>query len=151
LVTPLKLRQFFTAKMMLGIGLAFSEALLLMAAVGKLFAAPVILIAVLLIGSLMVTGVAFFIAAFASGFMSVLSWSVLFLFVLILPGIGVIFPTVASDWIKVIPSYYLVDTLHRVLNYGAGWGAVSMNLLYLFAGGLVFLLLGSWVLRRRFQ
>jgi len=151
LVTPLKIGQFFTAKMLLGVGLAFIEVLLLMAAAGKLFAAPVILIADLLVGSLMVTGVAFFIAAFANGLMSVLSWSVLFLFILMLPGISVMFPTMASDWIKAIPSYYLVDTLHRVLNYGASWSDMSLNLLFLFASGLAFLLTGALVLRRRFQ
>ncbi len=150
-VTPLKIGQFFTAKMLLGVGLAFIEVLLLMAAAGKLFAAPVILIADLLVGSLMVTGVAFFIAAFANGLMSVLSWSVLFLFILMLPGISVMFPTMASDWIKAIPSYYLVDTLHRVLNYGASWSDMSLNLLFLFASGLAFLLTGALVLRRRFQ
>lgn len=150
LVTPLRTGQFFAAKMLLGISLAFIETLLITIAVGKMTVAPVILIGALLVGSLMVTGVAFFIAAFAGGFMSVLSWSVLFLFVLILPGIGVIFPTIASNWIKTIPSFFLVDALHRALNYGAGWGDVRMDLLILFGSGLLFLLLGGWVLRRRF-
>ena len=151
LVTPLRTAQFFTAKMLLGVGLAFLEVLILAAAAGKLFVSPLILVSDLLIGSLLVTGVAFFIAAVAAGFMSVMAWSVLFLLLLMLPGISVMFPTMASGWIKAIPSYYLVDTLHRALNYGAGWGQVGVNLLILFAGGLLFLLLGAFALRRRFQ
>lgn len=151
LVTPLRTRQFFSAKMLLGVGMAFLEVLILAAAVGKLLISPAILITDLLIGSLLVTGVAFFIAAFATGFMSVMSWSVLFLLLMMLPGFSVMFPTMASGWIKVIPSYYLVDTLHLALNYGVGWSDVSMNLLILFASGLAFLLAGSWLLRRRFQ
>jgi ABC-2 type transport system permease protein len=151
LVTPLRTTQFFSAKMLLGIGLAFIEVLLLVTAAGKLFVSPAILITALLVGSLLVTGVAFFIAAFATSFMSVMSWSVLFLLLLMLPGISIMFPTMVSGWIKAIPSFYLVDTLHRALNYGAGWADVSVNLLILFASGLVFLLLGGGLLRRRFQ
>jgi ABC-2 type transport system permease protein len=151
LVTPLRVRQFFSAKMLMGVGLAFLEVLILAAATGKLFVSPAIVISALLIGSLLMTGVAFFIAAFATDFMSVMAWSVLFLLVLMLPGFNVIFPTMASTWIKVIPSYYLVDTLHLALNYGAGWTQVGSNLLILFASGLAFLLLGSVLLRRRFQ
>ncbi|MDK2981585.1 MAG: type transport system permease protein [Chloroflexota bacterium] len=151
LVTPLRVRQFFSAKMLMGVGLAFLEVLVLAAATGRLFASPAIVAVALLIGSLLMTGVAFFIAAFASGFMSVMAWSVLFLLILMLPGFNVMFPTMASAWIRIIPSYYLVDTLHLALNYGAGWGQVGSNLLILFASGLVFLLLGSLFLRRRFQ
>jgi ABC-type multidrug transport system permease subunit len=50
-----------------------------------------------------------------------------------------------------IPSYYLVDTLHRVINYGASWNDVMPNLLTLFIIGIGTLIIGSVVLRRRFQ
>jgi ABC-2 type transport system permease protein len=151
LVTPLKLDQLFTAKVLLGLGLAFLEALLLITAVGKLTVAPAILSVTLATGSLMLTGLAFLIAALAGGTMSVLAWSVLFLLILMLPGLSVIFPTMASTWIKAIPSYYLVDSLHRALNYSAGWGDLRLNLMILLASGVLFLLLGAAVLRRRFQ
>jgi ABC-2 type transport system permease protein len=151
LVTPLRTSQFFSAKMLLGVGLAFIEVLLLVTATGKLLVSPAILVTDLLVGGLLVTGVAFFIAAFATSFMSVMSWSVLFLLLLMLPGISIMFPTMVSVWIKAIPSYYLVDTLHRALNYGAGWGDVSLNLLILLASGAAFLLLGAGLLRRRFR
>ena len=151
LVTPLRVRQFFSAKMLMGVGLAFLEVLIIAAATGKLFVSPAIVVTALLIGSLLMTGVAFFVAAFARDFMSVMAWSVLFLLLLMLPGFNVMFPTMASAWIKIIPSYYLVETLHLALNYGAGWADVGINLLILFASGLVFLLLGSGLLRRRFQ
>lgn len=40
-----------------------------------------------------------------------------------------------SDWIKVIPSYYVVDTLHPTLNFGATWADLLPNLLVLLAVG----------------
>ncbi len=151
LVTPLRTSQFFGAKMLVGLGLAFMQTLVLLAATGKLGFSADILLGTLLAGSLLMTGAAFFIAAFSRGFMSVMAWSVLFLLVLMLPGLSVMFPTMASDWIRVIPSHYLVDSLHRGLNYSAGWTDVRMGLLALLAWGAAFLAAGSWLLRRRFQ
>jgi len=127
------------------------EVCLLVAVTGKLMISPAILVTTLLIGSLLVSGIAFFIAAFARGLMSVMAWSMLFLLALLLPGMAVMFPSMTSGWIRMIPSYYLVDTLHCALNYGAGWNNVAANLAVLLASGLVFLAAGVLLLRRRFQ
>ena len=151
LVTPLRISSFFLSKMLLGIGMAFVEVLILAAATGKLFHSTLLLIVTLLVGSLLITGVAFLIATFARNFMAVLAWSSLILLLLGLPGMTVMFPTLASNWIKLIPSYYLVDSLNRILNYQAGWGQVAQNLLILLAVGGASLGLGSMLLRRRFQ
>ena len=151
LVTPLCISSFFSSKMLLGIGLAFTEVLLLAAATGKLFHSTLLIIVTLLIGSLLITGVAFLIATFARNFIAVLAWSSLILLLLSLPGVTVMFPTLASNWIKLIPSYYLVDSLNRILNYQAGWEQVAHNLLILLAVGGASLGLGSMLLRRRFQ
>jgi ABC-2 type transport system permease protein len=151
LVTPLRITSFFTAKMLLGIGMAFLEVLILAAATGKLFHSTLLLITTLTIGSLLITGIAFLIASFTRNFMSVLAWSTLILLLLSLPGVIVMFPTLSSNWIKLIPSFYLVDSLNRILNYQAGWGQVAMNLLILLAVGGISVGLGSMLLRRRFQ
>jgi len=151
LVTPLRITSFFTAKMLLGIGMAFLEVLILAAATGKLFHSTLLLITTLTIGSLLITGIAFLIASFTRNFMSVLAWSTLILLLLSLPGVIVMFPTLSSSWIKLIPSFYLVDSLNRILNYQAGWGQVARNLLILLAVDGISVGLGSMLLRRRFQ
>jgi ABC-2 type transport system permease protein len=151
LVTPLSLSQFFTSKMIISIGMAFVEVLILVTATGRLFDSPLLLIVALLIGSLMITGLAFLIATFARNFMAVLAWSTLILMLLSLPGVTVMFPTLASSWIKLIPSYYLVDTLNRVLNYQAGWGQIALSLITLLVCGVIAMGAGSILLRRRFQ
>lgn len=151
LVTPLKTNQFFFSKALMGIGLAFTEVLVIIIVTGKILVSPDILLISLLAGSLMVTGIAFFIASLARNMMSVLSWSTLFLLILSLPGVSIIFPTLAADWIKTIPSFFLVDILNRTLNYGARWAEIGANLVVLSAFGIVALFCGSWLLKRRFK
>jgi ABC-2 type transport system permease protein len=51
----------------------------------------------------------------------------------------------------VIPSYYLVDTVNRVANFGASWGDVWINLVALLTFGIAFFWVGSVVLVRRFR
>jgi ABC-2 type transport system permease protein len=151
MVTPLTSNQFFSSKAVMGIGLALTEVLVIILATGKITTSPGIVFAVLLTGSLMITGVGFLIASIAKDMLSVISWSTLFLLILSLPGISLIFPTMAGSWIKAIPSYYLSDILNKTLNYGSGWQDAFLSLGILAASGLIMLFGGSALLKRRFQ
>ena len=137
--------------MSLVLSLAFGQGVLFMAVVGGLNDQPVIIILALLLAALLVTGVGFLIASLAKDMMSVLAWGVLALVILVIPGMGVMFPGVITEWAKVIPSYYVVDTVDRVANYGSGWPDIWLNLLILVAFSAAFLLVGMVALRRRFQ
>jgi ABC-2 type transport system permease protein len=66
-----------------------------------------------------------------------------------IPALTVMFPGTSADWIKIIPSYYIVDTVHRVVNYGAGWADVWQNIVMTLLFAVVFLVLGVEVLKRR--
>lgn len=151
LTSPLRLSQFFTGKTIMGLSLAFAQVLLIVLVTGTITTAPAILLTTLLLGSLLVTGLAFIIAALSRDFTSVMGYSVIFLLVLMIPAITVIFPAIATEWVELIPTFYLVDALHRVLNYGADWGDVGAHLLTLAIVSLLFLGLGSLALRRRLQ
>jgi ABC-2 type transport system permease protein len=151
LTTPLRLSGFFASKTIMGVGLAFVQVLILIGATGKITTAPLLLIVILLVGSLMVKGIAFIIAALARDSMSALGWGMLALIGLALPATVVIFPATNTGWADLIPSYFLVDSLHRVLNFGAGWAEISRNLLYALMTGLVALVGGGILLGRRFQ
>jgi ABC-2 type transport system permease protein len=151
LTTPLGLTQFLTSKAIMGMGLAFVQVFFVAAVTGQLFNAPLLITVTLLLGCLFITGVGFLIASVARDMVSVMAWGILFLVVLVLPSITVMLPAMGSGWIRYIPSFYLVDTLHQVTNYGASWGDVSLHLLTLLVIGVGTLLIGSAVLRRRFQ
>jgi len=151
LVTPVSVKDLFAAKGITGIMLAFGQGALFMALVGGLNEQPVIVVLALLLAALLVTGIGFLIASLAKDMMSVLAWGVLALVILVIPGMGIMFPGVITGWAKVIPSYYVVDTVDRVASYGSGWPDIWENLLILLALDAAFLLVGMVALRRRFQ
>lgn len=151
LVTPMTVRDLFTAKAVLGTLLAFSQALLLLGVVGGMNAQPLIIATALLLGAVLVTGVAFLMASLSKDFLSVTAWGVPALVILSIPAVGIMIPGAVSDWIKVIPSYYLTDTIYQVSNFGAGWSDVWRNLLILAGFDFVILSAGIRVLRRKFQ
>jgi ABC-2 type transport system permease protein len=119
--------------------------------VGGMNINPILILVVLLLGAVLVTGLSFLVSAFARDFMSVLAWSVPFLVVMMVPALGVLLPGAITGWVKVVPSYYIVDTIHRVANYGLGWGDVWNSLLILLGYTLVIITVGILVLRRKLQ
>lgn len=151
LVTPLTMSGLFVGKGIFGTLFAFAQATLLMLLTGGLAHQPVLILLALLCGAALVTGVAFLIAAVGRDLMSVMAWGMLAILLLGLPAFAVLVPGLISNWVKLIPSYYLVDTVYRVLNFGAGWGEVVGNLALLALSAAAFMFLGVVVLKRKFQ
>lgn len=150
-VTPVTVPTLFVGKTITGMTLAFVQALLLVGITGGLSQQPLLVIVILLLGALMATGIGFLIATTGHDMMSVMATAIPVLVILAVPAFNVLLPGIASNWIKIIPSFYLVDSMHRVLNFDAGWGDVGSNLLILFAASLVILGLGIVALRRKFS
>lgn len=151
LITPVTIPGLFIAKSLLGITLAFGQASVLMALTGNLTWEPLLVLCTLLLGALVVTGLAFLVASFSRDFLGVMSWSMLIIILMLLPSYGVVFPGVINNWAKIIPSYYMVDTIHQVVNFGASWGAVWGNLLVLLAMGIFFMGAGMVVMERKLR
>ncbi len=151
LVTPLSIGGLFTGKGIMGVGLAFAQVSLLMLATRTLSDGPLLILFTLLLGSMLVTGLGFLIASFARDLMSVMGWGMLAIIILTMPAFTAFIPGLVTNWVKVIPSYYIVDTLYRVMNFEAGWADVGQNLLALLAFALLFFGLGILALRRKFQ
>lgn len=151
LVTPMRTADLFIAKGVLGVGLALVQAVVFMAIVGGFNHQPLIILTTLIIGSAMAVGAGFLLASLARDIMSVTGWGILVLILLAIPGFGTAIPGLISDWAKVIPSYYLTDTVSRVANYSAGWGEVGTNLAILAGFTAAVIWLGMFTLRRRYQ
>jgi ABC-2 type transport system permease protein len=149
LVTLMNIRELFVGKSIAGISMGLAQAAFLMLITGKLDINPLLILIALLLGALLVTGIGFLIASVSQDMMSVLSWGMLAILILGLPSVSIMFPGSISDWVRVIPSYYLVDTLHRVVNFNAGWSDVGSSLLILSVSGAVLMSLGMMVLGRR--
>jgi ABC-2 type transport system permease protein len=149
LVTPVTVPGLFTAKAIMGISLAFVQAVILMGFTGNLFQETLLMLLTLLLGALVVTGLAFLIASASRDFLGVMAWSILIIILMMIPSYGVVFPGVVNNWVKIIPSYYMVDTIHQVVNFGASWDAVWGNLVILLLMGMAFMGAGIMVMERK--
>jgi len=149
LTTPMKVTDLFAGKGITGVFLAFSPAVLLMIITGSLTQNILLIITSLLLGSIMVTGLAFFIASISKDMMSVMAWGTLLMIVLFIPAFTVIFPGPVSGWIKVIPSFFLVDALHRAVNFDIGWSGNLNNIMFLIGFNIIFVFLGIITLKRK--
>ncbi|MFC1935116.1 ABC transporter permease [Chloroflexota bacterium] len=151
LVTPMSVTDLFVAKGITGVILTFTQAVLFMAVVGGLSQQPFIILVTLLLGAILVTGVSFALGAMSKDFMSVLSWAFPTLIVLMIPAVSVVIPGASTAWVKIIPSYYLVDVVHRAANFGSGWGDVWINIVILLGFCLAIGWIGILALRRKLR
>ena len=149
LITPLKVRELFFGKGVTGVGMAFSQAFILVAITGGLSNQPVIILVALFLGALLATGFGFLLASTGGDLMGILAWGILVILVLIMPAMGIIFPGTITNWVKLIPSYYLVDTLNRAFNYGVSYQLALTNLSILLVVDVIILWLGIGALRRK--
>lgn len=151
LVTPLKLHHLFTAKAILGIGLAFIQVLLFMMVVRGMSQEPLTMILVLFLGSILVTGVGFLIASLARDMMGVTAWGMTTIIVFFIPALGGMIPGMLSGWVKVLPSYHLVDAVSRLSNYGATFNDISSHLIIMLGWSIAFGVIGIMTLGRRYR
>jgi ABC-2 type transport system permease protein len=151
LVTPATIKDLFAAKGVTGVSLALIPAALFLTIAGGISDQPLTVLVTLVLGAVLVTGVGFLIASLAKDLMSVMAWGVVIIIVLFLPSVGIVFPGTITGWVEVIPSYYLVDTVHRVANFGSGWAEVWRNLLVLLGFDLGIVWLGIMALGRKIR
>jgi ABC-2 type transport system permease protein len=150
LVTPLSQRTFLTSKVVMGLGFPFVQVFVLMLITGTLSGAPLLILLTLALGCLLIAGAGLLIAAVAREMVSVIAWGMLVLVVLVLPAAVVLFPALGAGWMRLIPSWYVVEPLDRIINYGASWGDVATHLTTLLVIGIGMLGIGWIFLRRRF-
>jgi ABC-2 type transport system permease protein len=149
LTTPMSIFELFAGKGITGVLLTFVPSLLLMVVTGNLGQNSFLIIITLLLGSLLVTGLAFFIASISRDMMSVIAWGVLFMIVLVLPALSLLFPGTVTGWIQLIPSFHFIKILHSAMNFNIGWTGNLFNFLCLGAYNIIFILLGIITLKRK--
>jgi ABC-2 type transport system permease protein len=149
LVTPLRVEGLFVSKGVTGILMAFSQVALLLLVTGGFRNDPLLMVVMLLLGSLLVTGLSFLVASVSRDMMSVLGWGMLVMIVLAIPAFNILLPGLASNWIKIIPSYYMVDALYKVINFGSGWSQLGSSMIILLGFAAAFFGLGVLAMNRR--
>lgn len=148
-VTPARVSDFLTAKVILGTLLAFSQVVILMIAIGSLGDGTLILLSAVFMGSIMVTGFALLSGSAGKDFIGIIFWSMLFMIPLLIPAISFMFPGSTASWIQVLPSYPLARVMVDVTSYGAGWAEAAPFLGVLAVWTLAALFTGWRVLEHR--
>lgn len=149
LVSPATTTDFLTAKSLFGTGLAFTETALLLLLIGALATAPFTMLLTVLLGAVLVTGVALLAGSLGKDFIGVVFWSILFMVPLMVPGFAALFPGSAAAWVKAMPSYGLARSVIDLSSYGAGFADVAPLLLGLAAWCAVLFTAGVVILRRK--
>jgi ABC-type Na+ efflux pump permease subunit len=151
LVTPMRVREVLFSKGITSVLMTFAQAALLMLIIGGFRQRPLIILFTLLLGALLATGIGFLMGAISKDFLSVIGSGIPAIILLSIPAMGVAFPGLLTGWARIVPSHYLADTIHQVVNFGASWPEVWLNLLILLGVDLVLLWLGGYVLTRKFR
>ncbi|HSV86406.1 MAG TPA: ABC transporter permease, partial [Levilinea sp.] len=149
LVTPLSITGLFASKGIAGILVIISQVVLVMAFTGGFRNEPLLVLVALLLGALLITGSAFLISAVSRDMLTVIAWSIVAMFLMAIPSFNILIPGLTTQWIRALPSYYLIDPIYRIINFGAGWSDVRSHLLLLLAFSIAIYGLGIWAVRRR--
>jgi ABC-2 type transport system permease protein len=149
LVTPARVSDVLAAKAALGTLLAFSQGMLLLVVTGSAVRGLPILTITLLLGAVLVTGMALIAGSTGRDFVGIVFWSVLIMLPLAVPAFTALFPGSGSTWVRALPTYGLVQVLMGVTAYGDGWAESTPALAGLLAWCVVVFGAGVLVLGRR--
>ncbi len=149
LATPVRVVDFLAAKGIFGVGLAFFEVALLGLLIGAFAVNAPAITVILLLGAILVTGFGMIAGSYGRDFMGTLMVAMLFMIPLMIPAFGALFPGSSPAWIKVLPTYGLVDAVVRVSVDGESWSQIGPALLMLAAWGLAAFAAGAFILKRR--
>ncbi len=150
LATPARLGDVLGAKTAYGALMAAGQGVIILAAMGAFTLTnwPLLLLTMIL-GGVMFAGVAMITGAASKDFIGTLLYTMLLIVPLAIPAVAIIFPGSSSWLVKVLPTYGLVEVLHRVTAYGESWDDVAIYFIPLLAWLVVIYLLGRFTLKRK--
>jgi ABC-2 type transport system permease protein len=149
LATPANAGHLITAKGLFGTLLAFSEVVVLGLLIGAFSTSAPLVLTALLLGAFLVTGLGLLAGAFGRDFMDTLIIGMLIMIPLIVPAMAALFPGEPALWVKVLPTYGLVQTVIDASTGGLTWADAAGALAAMAAWGVGLLILGAWTLNRR--
>lgn len=149
LSTPARVGDILTAKIILGTGIAFSEAMIITLLIQGFGTSPGIVIVALLLGAILVTGVAMIAGSAGKDLMATMLLGMMVLIPMAIPGFSVLFPGTPAAWVQWLPSYGIVAAIVGSSIDGAGWSESAPHLGKLAGWCVVSAAAGMLVLRRR--
>ncbi len=151
LVTPARISDLLAAKTLFGAVLAFGQALLIALVTGALGHAAGTVLLALALGAVLATGFGLLAGATGKDFIGIVFVSVVLFIPLMIPAFAVLFPGTPALWIRMLPSYGLVEVLLRVSGHGDGLAEVWQHLVALLAWCVAVFGAGTAVLHARLR
>lgn len=151
LVTPARTADVLAAKTLTGTALALGQGLVFLIAVRAFTGNVGALLAATLLGAVMASAVGMISGSSGRDFMGTLFYGMLFLLPLSIPAFSVLFPGAASFWVKVLPSYGIVETMLGATAYNLSWSALGPELGAALAWDVVLLAVALLALKRKVE
>lgn len=149
LVTPATAADLLAAKWLTGIALGLAQGAVLLAAIGLWSTEPLLLAALMVAGAALVSGAAMIAGCIGRDMMANLLGGLVFMVPMMIPAMAALFPGSASAWVRVLPTWPLVQALIDVTAHGARWADAAGHLGLSLAWAAAFFTAGWLVLRRR--
>lgn len=149
LSTPVTVSDIFISKTLVGLITTFIPSLIFIIVtlgIGRNF--PLIVF-ILFVGCLFTISIGFLIGSISKDFMGVIGFGGLMFVILLFPSFNVMSPGSFTSWVKSIPSHFLVDGLHRIINFDATFRDILQHIFILLSTGGILYLLGGIFLKRR--
>lgn len=148
LSTPVKVSEIFFSKGIIGLITTLIPSLLfILITVG--YKSFLYIFLILFFGSLFAISIGFLIGSIAKDMMSIIGYGFLIFIIFLIPSFNILAPGSLTDWIKFIPSYYIADGLHKIINFNSNLKEINFNILILLISQGVLFLFGSLFLKRR--
>ena len=151
LVTPARAGDVLVAKGITGAVLVLGQALVFLVATGSLGARPLLVLALVVLGALMMSALGMLAGAAGRDFMSTMFFGLVLFTPLMIPTFAALFPGGAAGWIRLLPSHGLVQGLVGTLGYGRGWAEAAPHLAVTGGWAVAIFGIALVVLRRRLE
>lgn len=152
LVTPVRVADLLVAKSVFGTGLALVQGLFVLGVVGAFTPENwLVLVVTMLIGSMMFTGIAMIVGSAGKDFIGTLFYSMMFVVPLIIPAFSVLFPGSAAPWVRLMPTFPVIDSLVGATVYGETFADLGASLAYAAAWLVVLFGAGLLTLKRKVE
>ncbi|MBN2238369.1 MAG: ABC transporter permease [Dehalococcoidales bacterium] len=151
IVTPASAIEVFAAKGLLGFILSLFVGVIVLVVNGALGSQPLLLVMTLALGGIMAVGIGLILGTLLKDISTLFAIWKSGALLLMGPAFIYMFPQI-PQWIsRIFPTYYMLEPLMDITQTGAGWSAISMNILILTGIDIAVYILFVLVLKRSSQ
>ncbi len=149
-VTPATTAEIIASKALTGTILAMGEVIVFLAATRSFTSGNVLsLLMTVFSGAMLATAVGVLSGSAGRDFMGTLFISMAFLIPMVIPGFAALFPGTASIWIKILPSYGIIQAIMGVTSRGKSLTEISPYLGMSLGWAIALLAVGFASLRKK--